>query len=165
MTTATATIATPRYTTTDLLRWIDTNSYYVGDLCYTMKEDWEEICEIYDDRHVTDIYELFDGRIFKMVSTGGDGTFSGSNGVNYSVDSGTIGVIKVSDIPPGNWNDLLETVNAGIASVELLMGADANEVAYFENGRLNFGITDINLGNYWLEDDDEGIDIEAEDAE
>ena len=74
--------------------------YYVGDLCYVMHDDeWDEVCALvpYDNSEST--FRLKDGRRFFLLSTAyGDGTYFDHEGRSYSVDSGTIGAIKVDDI-------------------------------------------------------------------
>jgi len=76
-----------------------TTKYYVGDLCYVMGEAWAEVCSIADLDNDEWEYELEDGRKFILFSTAyGDGQYNDQNGNPYSVDSGTIGAIKVDDI-------------------------------------------------------------------
>lgn len=77
-------------------------SYYVGDLCYVMSDkEWEEICglTIIDNKCIEGEFTLKDGRRFAMYGTEwGDGVYRDFAGNEYSVDSGTIGCIKWSDI-------------------------------------------------------------------
>ena len=76
-----------------------TTKYYVGDLCYVMHDVWDEVCSIADLDNDEWEYELEDGRKFILFSTAyGDGHYNDQNGNPYSVDSGTIGAIKVDDI-------------------------------------------------------------------
>lgn len=70
--------------------------YYIGDLCYVMHNEWEEVCEltINGDSWIDGEFTLKDGRKFAIYSTKyGDGYYEG-----IGVDSGTIGCILVSDI-------------------------------------------------------------------
>ena len=101
----------------------DTNTndlYYIGDLAYVLDDnDWDTFCVSVDTRSemlegiANDDYdpenyldpEGFDfnvdgsGRPFAAFSTAfGDGVYNDKEGNPYSVDSGTIGIIKVSDI-------------------------------------------------------------------
>jgi hypothetical protein len=74
-------------------------AYYVGDLCYVMRDEWEEMVERFDYDNETRSYQLADGRVYFMFSTMyGDGQYNDLDGNPYSVDSGTIGAIKVADI-------------------------------------------------------------------
>lgn len=78
--------------------------YWVGDLCYVMHPEWNELCddmftsEILNSSH-TFIVELNDGRLICWSNTAyGDGTYYDRNGNKYGVDAGIIGAILVSDI-------------------------------------------------------------------
>ena len=87
-------------------------SYYVGDLCYVMNdEDWREICKltIGGNECIEGEFTLSDGRRFAMYDTAyGDGGYLDQTGNEYSVDSGTIGCIKVSDITKFEYEHIEE---------------------------------------------------------
>jgi hypothetical protein len=76
--------------------------YYVGDLCYVIDKEWSEVCELTLDkrgRSIEGTHTLKDGRKFAMFGTAyGDGYYRDQEGQGYSVDSGTIGCMKVEDI-------------------------------------------------------------------
>lgn len=75
--------------------------YYVGDLCYVLRDSWDEVCDIViTDNDVRDgVFTLNDGREFAMLSTAyGDGMYSDNYDNEYPVDSGSIGCILVSDV-------------------------------------------------------------------
>lgn len=75
--------------------------YYIGDLCYVMSDDWDEVCEltIKDCKVINGEFEMKDGRRFAMYSTKyGDGLYRSNIGTKHAVDSGTIGCILVDDI-------------------------------------------------------------------
>lgn len=84
--------------------------YYIGDLCYVMHEEWDEVCELFFAGR-TDLgcnegkFKLADGREFVNFNTKyGDGVYF--DGLfSYGVDSGSIGCIRVEDVreelPPG----------------------------------------------------------------
>jgi hypothetical protein len=78
-------------------------NYYVGDLCYYLtSEEWVEVCDITQDPdNVSEgIFKLDDGRKFALWGAAfGDGVYNGTNGLKFSVDSGTIGCIKIIDTP------------------------------------------------------------------
>lgn len=79
-------------------------NYWVGDLCYVLDDEWDEVCAltIEENECLTGEFELSDGRRFAMYQTMyGDGTYSDQFGNKYSVDSGTIGCIFIDDIKPG----------------------------------------------------------------
>jgi hypothetical protein len=75
--------------------------YYVGDLCYIMSDEWEEVIEMCVNAQgaVADEFQLADGRRFAMYNTAyGDGVYADQSEREYYVDSGTIGCILASDI-------------------------------------------------------------------
>ena len=90
--------------------------YYIGDLCYVMSDDWDEVCEltIKDSKVINGEFEMKDGRRFAMYSTKyGDGLYRSNMGTKHAVDSGTIGCILVDDIidiPKFEIDDKLGTV-------------------------------------------------------
>ena len=131
--------------------------YYVGDLCYVMLEDWDEIVDqtVYDNSKLS--YQLADGREYFSVSTMyGDGSYSDTLGNPYSVDSGTIGAIKVSDIR--NLDALNATLESGLGHIHTfdhtLSGKDCD---YFEGK--------INIGGVMIDTDDLEGDGEDEEDE
>lgn len=68
-------------------------TYYIGDLCYILNDEWDEVCEAQSPEEPT---KLKDGRIFAMYGTAwGDGVYEDKEGREYWVDSGTIGCVKV----------------------------------------------------------------------
>lgn len=78
--------------------------YYVGDLCYVMHPEWNECCDLFfphpgPENGVEGEFQLADGRRFASFGTAwGDGEYSSSIGTSHSVDSGSIGCIRVEDI-------------------------------------------------------------------
>jgi hypothetical protein len=84
--------------------------YYVGDLCYVMHSEWDEVCALlFADR--TDHgcnegeFTLKDGRRFAIYNTAyGDGVYADQFGNSYPVDAGSIGCIRVEDVnDPQAW--------------------------------------------------------------
>lgn len=71
--------------------------YYVGDLGHVMKDgdDWSRMNSILFSKNSAGAEGEFslDGRWFAIYNTSGDGVFNG-----FSVDSGSIGCIRVEDI-------------------------------------------------------------------
>lgn len=89
---------------------MQSGKYYVGDLCYVMDSDeWRQVCDItiQGSKMLEGEFELKDGRKFAMYSTAyGDGEYYDHYGQSYSVDSGTIGCIKVEDIKTEKYDDI-----------------------------------------------------------
>lgn len=86
--------------------------YYVGDLCYVMHDVWDEVCNMffppdYTGRGVDGEFVLKDGRRFASFGTAyGDGTYGSNIGTEHSVDSGSIGCIRVEDICDDAYDDI-----------------------------------------------------------
>lgn len=79
--------------------------YYVGDLCYVLHDEWNEVCDLTIKGHecLDGGFTLKDGRQFVMFGTAyGDGVYLGSDGKEYAVDSGTIGCIQMDNAPDAN---------------------------------------------------------------
>ena len=107
-----------------------TETFFVGDLCYVLNNDeWDTVClfdgfypngdpddfdpEGYLDLDNVNLEDPKAGRPFYILKTNcGDGVYRGSDGKDYSVDSGTIGCIRVSDIV--ETEKLKETLEKGL---------------------------------------------------
>lgn len=74
--------------------------YYVGDLCYVMSPQWDEVCStIFGDLDSTGEFQLENGIRFASHSTyAGDGNYKDLSGREYPVDAGLIGCIRLEDI-------------------------------------------------------------------
>ena len=80
-------------------------TYYVGDLCYVMHDDWDDACELFflgrDDMLCNEGKLTFkDGRQFVSFDTMyGDGIYYDTKRLySFCVDAGLIGCIRVEDI-------------------------------------------------------------------
>ena len=88
--------------------------YYIGDLCYVMHPEWDEVCDLFfpanhPPRGVEGEFTLKDGRRFASFSTAyGDGSYRSSIGTSHSVDSGSIGCIRVEDIRDNAYDNIEE---------------------------------------------------------
>ena len=83
-------------------------TYYVGDLCYVMHPQWEEVCALMfatDGGGVLDgEFNLANGVRFAVHGTAyGDGVYKGSDAKDYPVDAGLIGCIRVEDVYDPEW--------------------------------------------------------------
>ena len=78
--------------------------YYIGDLCYVMHDEWDEVCHLlFGNSQTGRIREgefvLKDGRRFACYSTAyGDGEYVSNIDTRHCVDAGVIGCIHVEDI-------------------------------------------------------------------
>lgn len=90
--------------------------YYVGDLCYVMHPQWDEVCNLMfatGNNSVLDgEFNLSNGVRFTLHSTAyGDGTYQDQQGRDYPVDAGLIGCICVEDVvDPEAWLAGMQTV-------------------------------------------------------
>jgi len=79
-------------------------TYYVGDLCYVMRDSWDEVCSLLfagrDDHGCNQgEFALKDGTRFAIYNTKyGDGVYYDQNDRSYAVDSGSIGCILLEEV-------------------------------------------------------------------
>jgi hypothetical protein len=87
--------------------------YYVGDLCYVLHDEWEEVCQLLfagrDDHGCNQgEFNLKDGRRFAIYNTKfGDGNYFDQNGKSYDVDAGSIGCVLMRDIDLGHPDNFI----------------------------------------------------------
>jgi hypothetical protein len=128
--------------------------YYIGDLCYVMHDVWSEVCDLMffgdTDDEINGELELADGRKIVIFSTAyGDGEYFDQDGNSYSVDSGTIGAIKLSEI-----RDTEAYLEGG--NIHEFAAAIDGYDCWSEKGKLGFYKVVIDTaGSDW---DDEGED-------
>ena len=76
--------------------------YYIGDLCYVMTDkEWDEFCKltIVDNDCIQGEFTFEDGRRFATYGTKwGDGVYRSNINSKHSVDSGTIGCMRLNEI-------------------------------------------------------------------
>ena len=133
-------------------------AYYVGDLCYVCNTEWDEIVSqgVYDNSKLA--FTLADGRQYFMVSTMyGDGTYNDTDGNPYSVDSGTIGAIKVSDIR--NLDALNTTLESGLGHIHTFVNTlSADDCDYFD-GQIKIAGVMIDTDDLEEGDEDEEDEV------
>lgn len=132
--------------------------YYIGDLCYVLQDEWDEVCSliIQDRKVLSGEFNLKDGRRFAIYSTAyGDGTYYDGQGREYGVDAGSIGCILKDDIDLSNSGNFLNGGNV------IEFKEDFNTSSDGEN--ITFGDVTILTGDY-DEDPYEEEEYEYEDA-
>ena len=116
--------------------------YYVGDLCYVLDDDeWDQVCArtIQGKSFADGEFELNDGRKFAIYGTSwGDGGYQDYYGNEYSVDSGSIGCIKIEDIKVKKYDDDLERLGA-IVEFQTDFVTDGGRGIKGWNGIIQFG--------------------------
>ena len=123
--------------------------YYVGDLCYVMSNEWEDICDlaVFDNSEVE--FTLNDGRKYIQLSTAfGDGSYNDLNGQPYSVDSGTIGAINVNDIT--DTEALNQALSDGLGHLYEFEEELDEYNCTNDEGVLTFGHIIIDTNNDWV---------------
>ena len=91
-------------------------TYYVGDLCYVMHPQWDEVCKLMfatEGNNVLDgEFNLANGVRFSLHSTAyGDGTYLDKQRRQYPVDAGLIGCVRVEDVDdPEAWLVGMQTI-------------------------------------------------------
>ena len=69
--------------------------YYIGDLCYAMKDEIND--GIFGDNgYAYGYYRLKNGCFLVDATAYGDGSYQGTNGFDYGVDAGIIGIASLS---------------------------------------------------------------------
>jgi hypothetical protein len=121
--------------------------YYIGDLCYVMHDEWDEVHKLLfpepiDSSTWTDgVFTLKDGRKFAIYSTAyGDGCYLDQDGKEYGVDAGSIGCIKVSDIDQNNKENDIKLGHVHEFKSDFITDSD-------EDGNITFGDIVIKTGD------------------
>jgi hypothetical protein len=132
--------------------------YYVGDLCYVLDDDeWDQVCSIIiqGNKVIDGEFVLEDGREFAIYSTAyGDGEYNDYYGNSYSVDSGSIGCIKIEDIK--NVKDKIDIKLLGATvdfEIDFVTGGGRGTKDW--DGIIQFGRIAIETDSEYNEDSDE----------
>jgi hypothetical protein len=93
--------------------------YYIGDPCYVFQDaTWDRLLETaLEDLQHGEITE-FDGRqLWGHATMHGDGVFEDQNGVEYGVDTGTLGAVPIEliDDPAGEENGTIVDAPNGLS--------------------------------------------------
>lgn len=127
--------------------------YYVGDLCYVMHDEWNEVCGLFfdgrDDHGCNEgEFNLKDGRRFASFNTRwGDGEYQDQNGNRYGVDAGLIGCIRVDDIDSTNSSNF----TGGGQLIDFPEDFDC----YYDHGLIVIGDIKIDTDPAYEEEDEE----------
>lgn len=126
--------------------------YYVGDPCYVMHGEWDEVCALmFEGRTDHGCNEgefvLKDGRKFAVLNTAhGDGEYLDQHGRGYCVDAGCIGCVRLEDI-----DHLNDANNTELGHV---IDFDEDFFVYRVKGALHFGPVAIDTD---MDSADEGL--------
>ena len=88
--------------------------YYVGDLCYVLRNEWDEVCSLTIKEHscLDGVFTLANGTKFATYGTAyGDGVYIDQKGHKYPVDAGLIGCVAVKDLDDNILKDNIRLGN------------------------------------------------------
>lgn len=88
--------------------------YYVGDLCYVLRNEWDEVCSLTIKEHscLDGVFTLANGTKFATYGTAyGDGVYIDQKGHKYPVDAGLIGCVAVKDLDANILKDNIRLGN------------------------------------------------------
>ena len=140
--------------------------YVISDLCYILRDEWEEVCSIIIDGHnvLDGEFNLKDGRRFAIYSTQyGDGEYRTSEGKSLGVDAGCIGCIKVEDIDQTNPRNNLN--NGMIVEFDSAFHTSGYQVSRSDwDGVIHIGHVEVYTGHDpYYEEEDEDYQLYDED--
>ena len=126
--------------------------YWVGDLCYVLNKDWNEVCSILfpeknnpNQRMMNGEHQLKNGVKFALYGTAwGDGGYYDQEGKCYDVDAGVIGCIKVED---------LDRIGENVANGGYVHRFDKDFETGYDEGTIYFGDLRIETDPKFDEDD------------
>lgn len=126
---------------------VPAGAYYLGDPCYTVPNDmWMELLGTCDFFGVP-IGTVGGQQVVAFRTAWGDGLYQGSDGFQYPVDAGLIGLVPIALNPAFDRQDL----------VTLVVYERATECSTDGAGGLMFGGVEIDTAKDWEEEeDDEG---------
>jgi len=136
--------------------------YYVGDICYVMHPEWDEVCDLIccwgdEDKETDGEFTLKDGRRFAVYGTAyGDGCYYDQTDRSYGVDAGIIGCIRVDDIAESERKNLEDGH---------VMKFEKDFITYSDAGIIYFGNVAIDTTGELYNDDDDYSDCYYEEEE
>ena len=90
-------------------------TYYVGDLCYVLGNQWDELCDIILNDEETDIRQgefTLNNIPFAIYNTKyGDGVYLDDDQSEYAVDSGSIGCVAIEHVSQEDINHVSKISN------------------------------------------------------
>lgn len=131
---------------------IKPGTYILGDPCYSFEyDDWSAICD------QTNCFEnftntIYDGRYVLAFSTAyGDGSYRGTNGVEYGVDSGLIGLVE--------FDETKHAYDIERDDMSLITFKQETLVRN-ENGVMTFGDVVIDTDPQYTNEDEDEFDVD-----
>lgn len=152
---------------------LDSGKYYVGDLCYVLKEqhgfDWDDVLnatgclglyrpgttEEIDPDETTGYFTYKGVKFFSSKTAYGDGTYRDQRGREYWVDAGLIGAFPLDQL-----GDKPDTEGGQVVDFAFKVSCRVCD----EDGVIQIGDLRIDTDPAWDEDDDWGDEDEDEDG-
>ena len=131
---------------------VPAGTYYLGDPCYAIiDEDWGPLldaCNYFQDGNG----EIHGFHIVGLSTAYGDGTYLGTDNVEYFVDAGMIGLVPIEYLETRAPRRLKELLRCSYAR---FITFDKETVCTNENGYLQFGKITIDTLNETDEEDED----------
>lgn len=85
---------------------VPAGEYYIGDPSFAFSyKDWDKICKINHPKARHNIVYEFKNSHFLIISVGGDGGFLDTTGKEYTVESGSLGLVPIEIVDPEMLDD------------------------------------------------------------
>lgn len=113
---------------------MNSGTYWIGDLCYVLKDNWNEVCDIVIDGGscLEGEFKLSNGVAFAMYNTKyGDGEYYDDSNLSYPVDSGSLGCVLLEHVDGDCQLSLGRIVEF---QESFRTGNDANGTIFFGEG-------------------------------
>lgn len=134
--------------------------YCIIDLCYVLKNHWDEFCSktIQGDVVLDGEFNISGARVVSFVTAYGDGVYQDMWGHEYSVDAGLIGMISVEDLEMLGYTNWKEDID-GLGHVVQI---NSDFRCFNDGGVMYFGPVKIDTVGDDDSDDDEDFYEEDE---
>lgn len=131
--------------------------YYLGDPCYTISDaNWSMLMDKFDTLNRPG--EINESIVLGLGTAWGDGDYRGSDGFDYAVDSGMIGLVHKNAADPQEAEKALR-----VGLVKLVTFTEVTRVSN-NHGDMRFG--DIHIDTRGSEEDESwGVDDEDDEVE
>lgn len=136
-------------------------TYYIGDPCYAFPNDgekaklWDDWCTIMfnGSNEVKGWKKVFEFHGYKVATDStvyGDGSYDGSDGRSYSVDSGTIGILPIEFV-----RSICEESDESLMRSGNIVTFDKPFIVTLDNGSFRFGHINIETEDRYDEEEED----------
>lgn len=126
-------------------------TYFFGDPCYAIEDDalWTQVCDAFYTGDTSNNADgiLTDGTFFVACNTmHGDGVYTGSDGYDYGVDAGLLGVVSLVE---GQYDEAelkrLGTIRQFVTPFSVQHNPESGEIT----------LADVYINTDWSYEEDE----------